>query len=144
MADEAARLEQQAALADAAWVSPDLPLRANLSLLENIAIALQYRLNLPSDNAQARSWALLEQTELTAYAHQRDCDLAYSVRFAGKFLRALVSEPPRLVIDRPALLLPDIPYPRWLPAFLDRLNGVQPPLPPCLALDYTWNQVLWN
>lgn len=144
VADEAARLAQRGLLADAAWVSPDLPLRANLSLLENIAIGLQYRLGLPSDSAQARSWGLLEQAGLETQAHQRDCDLGYSARFAGKFLRALVSEPPCIVIDRPALLLPDVPYTHWLPAFLDRLNAPDPKLPPCHVLDYTWNQPLWN
>jgi ABC-type polar amino acid transport system ATPase subunit len=140
VADNAARQAALATHADAAQISVDLPLRANLSVQENIAIGLQYHSALSAAAAHARAFQLLQRATLAECASLRDPDLSSEQRFAAKFLRALALAPSALVIDRPALLLPDVPYAHWLPAFL----SVFPPLPPCYLVDYVWNQPLWD
>lgn len=73
-------------------------------------------------------------------AVRRNDDLSFKERFATKFLRAWATDPVAIVIERPALLLPDVPYARWLPEFLEKMA----PLPPCHIVEYEWNRVLWS
>ena len=122
-------------------VSENLPLRANLSVLENLTVVLQFRTNTYIGEANDSAWKLLTQAGYTACAEQRDPDLTYEERFVAKLLRAIVLAPPLIMIDRPAQLLPDTNYPFFLNRLLLALEGR---FEHCWILDYTWNAPLYN
>lgn len=123
-----------------ALVSDDLPLRANLSVLENVAIVLQYRQNQDYDNAADAAWTLLSRLGRTDCAFKRDPDLDSSERFVAKLARALILPQPIIVIERPALLLPDTHYPSFLDA---NLAAVEDLFEQCWIVDYAWNEPLY-
>ena len=122
-------------------VSENLPLRANLSVLENITVVLQFRTNTYIGEANDTAWKLLTQAGHTGCAEQRDPDLTYEERFVAKLLRAIVLSPPIILIDRPAQLLPDTTYPFFLNKLLLALEGR---FEQCWILDYAWNAPLYN
>jgi ABC-type transporter Mla maintaining outer membrane lipid asymmetry ATPase subunit MlaF len=126
---------------DATLLSENLPLRANLSVLENIAVVLQFRTNTYIGEANDTAWKLLTLVGHTGCAEQRDPDLTYEERFVAKLLRAIVLTPPMILIDRPAQLLPDSNYPFFLNKLLLALEGR---FEQCWILDYAWNAVLYN
>ncbi len=142
MADAAARRALVAAAhdSDLALVAEELPLRANLSVLENIAIVPQYRQNMAYDQAADQAWGLLARVNRTDCAFKRDPDLDSEQRFIAKLLRAIIRSPSIIVIDRPALLLPDTHYPPFLDA---NLKALQERLNECWILDYPWNEPLY-
>lgn len=127
-------------LPQAALVADELPLRANLSVLENIAIVPQYRQNLPYQAATDQAWALLAKLGQTGCALKRDPALTCVERFAAKLLRAVILQPPIILLDRPALLLPDIHYPPYLETTLQALAK---DCADCRILDYAWNAPLY-
>lgn len=131
-------IEQQK---QAALVSETQPLRANLSVLENITVALQYRTNTYIGEANDIAWNLLNLVNRTNSAEKRDPDLDYEERFVAKLLRAVVLQPPLILIDRPAQLLPDTNYPFYLNATLLALEGK---FEQCWILDYAWNKPLYE
>jgi ABC-type branched-subunit amino acid transport system ATPase component len=122
-------------------VSESLPLRSNLSVLENITVVLQFRTNTYIGEANDKAWKLLTQAGHTACAQQRDPDLTYEQRFVAKLLRALVMAPPLVIIDRPAQMLPDTNYPFFLNALL---HALEDSFEQCWILDYAWNAPLYN
>ena len=122
-------------------VSENLPLRANLSVLENISVVLQFRTNTYIGEANDTAWKLLTQVGHTVCAEQRDPDLTYEERFVAKLLRAIVLSPPIILIDRPAQLLPDTNYPFFLNRLLLALEGR---FEQCWILDYAWNAPLYS
>jgi len=125
----------------AVLVSESLPLRANLSVLENLTIVLQFRTNTYIGEANDTAWKLLTQAGYTECAEQRDPDLSYEERFVAKLLRAMVLTPPIIMIDRPAQLLPDTHY----PFFLNRLLlALERHFEQCWILDYAWNAPLYS
>jgi ABC-type lipoprotein export system ATPase subunit len=126
---------------EAILVSENLPLRANLSVLENIAVVLQFRTNTYINEANDTAWKLLTQVGHTGCAEQRDPDLTGEERFVAKLLRAIVLTPPIILIDRPAQLLPDTNYPFFLNRVLLALEGR---FEQCWILDYAWNAALYN
>ncbi len=126
---------------EAMLVSENLPLRANLSVLENITVVLQFRTNTYIGEANDTAWKLLTQVGHTGCAEQRDPDLTYEERFVAKLLRAIVLNPPMILIDRPAQLLPDTNYPFFLNRVLLALEGR---FEQCWILDYAWNAALYN
>lgn len=138
--DAAEREAAIRALPEATLVSVELPLRANLSVLENIAIVPQYRQNLSYERAAEQAWALLARLNQTDCALKRDPSLNCVERFVAKLLRAVILQPPIILIDRPALLLPDVHYPSFLATTLQALEGVYED---CRILDYTWNAPLY-
>lgn len=121
-------------------VSAELPLRANLSVLENIALVPQYRDNAPARRAQEQAWALLDRLGQTACAGLRDPDLDSEQRFVAKLLRAVIGRPSIIVIERPGLLLPDRPYPAFLAECLAKL---QDEINTLWIVDYRWNAPLY-
>jgi ABC-type branched-subunit amino acid transport system ATPase component len=125
----------------ATLVSENLPLRANLSVLENITVVLQFRTNTYIGEANDTAWKLLTLVGQTGCAEQRDPDLTYEERFIAKLLRAIVLTPPMILIDRPAQLLPDTNYPFFLNKLLLALEGR---FEQCWILDYAWNAALYN
>lgn len=136
-------VERQAWLAehsDVARVTADLPLRANLSVLENIAVIPQYHDNQAYNAAADQAWALLALAGFTDCAFKRDPDLTHEERFVAKLLRAAITRPAVLIIDRPGMLLPDTAY----PAFVDTLlNKLADHLNDCWIVDYRWNEPLY-
>lgn len=126
---------------DAALVSETQPLRANLSVVENLTVVLQFRTNTYLGEASDKAWNLLEQVRHTGCAEKRDPDLDYEERFIAKLLRAVVLEPPLILIDRPAQLLPDSNYPYFLQRTLAALDGQYAQ---CWILDYAWNAPLYR
>lgn len=141
VADANARRGVIESLPQAALVADEFPLRANLSVLENIAIVPQYRENLSYQDAADQAWALLAKVGQTECAFKRDPTLTGEERFVAKLLRAVILKPPIILIDRPALLLPDIHYPPFLEATLAALAGE---IEDCRILDYTWNAPLYT
>ncbi len=125
----------------AALVSEDLPLRANLSVMENITVVLQFRTNSYIGEANDLAWELLTLVGHTGCAQRRDPELTREERFIAKLLRAVVVTPPLVVIDRPAQLLPDTNYPFFLNRTLLALQGK---FEECLILDYAWNAPLYS
>jgi len=140
LADDAARRDLLATHAKAALVSAEMPLRANLTVIENIALVPQYTRNLPYRDAVDIAWNLLLRVNGTEYAYKRDPALNHVERFVAKLLRAAVSHPPTLLIDRPAMLLPDTHYPSFVQATLAQLADC---LNDCWILDYQWNEPLY-
>jgi len=125
---------------DAVEVTARLPLRANLTVLENIAIVPQFRRGESPEAAARYAWSLLERIGYTACAPLRDPDLSHEERFAAKVLRAAALRPPIILIDRPGRLLPDTYYPPFVEAMLAALKGE---FGQCWVLDYVWNAPLY-
>jgi hypothetical protein len=125
---------------DASLVSVDMPLRANLSVLDNIALIPQYRHNLHYDAASRLAWELLLLTGQESCALKRDPQLNHEERCIALLLRSAIERPPIILIDRPALLLPDTHYPPFLNDLLERLSDH---LNDCWILDYRWNEPLY-
>lgn len=140
MADDAQRRAFLAANAHTALVSAELPLRANLVVLENIAVVPQYRDNLGYRDAADLAWNLLLEAGYTDAAYKRDPGLTHEERFAAKLLRVVMSRPPVILIDRPGLQLPDNLYPPLVEALLQRLASH---LNECWIVDYRWNEPLY-
>jgi ABC-type lipoprotein export system ATPase subunit len=138
--DDAGRRAFLADHPDSILVSPDLPLRANLSVLDNIALIPQYQANLDYDAAADRAWSLLQRVGQSGAAFKRDPDLSHEERFVAKLLRAAIGRPPVILVDRPGMLLPDLHYPPYLEALLGSLADT---LNDCWILDYTWNAPLY-
>jgi ABC-type lipoprotein export system ATPase subunit len=140
MADDAERRAFIAGHPQSLLVSPDMPLRANLSALDNIALIPQYRANLDYDAAADQAWALLVRAGHADMAFKRDPDLSHEERFVAKLLRAAIGRSPVVLVDRPGMLLPDLHYPPYLDALLNTLAGT---LNACWILDYRWNAPLY-
>ena len=140
VADDAERRRLIDEHPQAALVSDTLPLRANLSVLENITVVLQYRTNTYFGEADDVAWELIKLLRRDACADKRDPDLTYEERFVAKLLRAVILKPALIMIDRPAQLLPDTHYPFFLNDTLHALNGQ---FEQCWIIDYTWNKPLY-
>ncbi|ARU31602.1 hypothetical protein CAP31_07840 [Sulfuriferula sp. AH1] len=74
-------------------------------------------------------------------ALKRDEDLTLTQRFAVKMARAIMLRRPLIVIDRPALLLADVPYPQVLH---DMLDCLQHEYSDHRIIDYIWNQSVYE
>lgn len=140
MADDAERRTFIAEHPESILVSPDMPLRANLSVLDNIALIPQYRANLGYDAAADQAWSLLLRAGQTGVAFKRDPDLSHEERFVAKLLRAAIGQPPVILVDRPGMLLPDLHFPPYLDTLLEKLADT---LNDCWILDYRWNAPLY-
>jgi ABC-type sugar transport system ATPase subunit len=124
---------------DVARIALDLPLRANLSALDNIALIPLYQRHYDAAESIRQARALLAQLGHADIAPLRDPDMTPAQRFVTQLARALMLKRPRLVIDRPGAMLYDVPYPsfiRQLAAHAD-LSGTWE------IYDFSWNQVLY-
>ncbi|OIQ64686.1 hypothetical protein GALL_537620 [mine drainage metagenome] len=74
-------------------------------------------------------------------ALKRDEDLTLTQRFAVKMARAIMLRRPLIVIDRPALLLADVPYPQVLH---NMLGCLQHEYSDHRIVDYIWNQSVYE
>jgi ABC-type sugar transport system ATPase subunit len=125
---------------DVARVSHELPLRANLSALDNIALIPLYQRHFSAAESNRQAQQLLEQLGHAGIAALRDPDMTPAQRFITKLARALILKRPRLVIDRPAAMLYDVPY----PAFIHELAARAEMTGTWEIYDFDWNQVLYN
>ncbi|HMM47604.1 MAG TPA: hypothetical protein PKC12_06445 [Thiobacillaceae bacterium] len=125
---------------DVAQVSPDLPLRANLSALDNIALIPIYKGHFRVAESNRQALQLLERLQHADIASLRDSDMTPAQRFVTKLARALILQRPRLVIDRPGAMLYDVPY----PAFLGQLAGNSEITGIWEIFDFSWNQPLYS
>ena len=141
LADNAQRLAFLDQHPHASLVSEDLPLRANLSVMENITVVLQFRTNTYIGEANDTAWELLVHVGHAGCAQKRDPELTSEERFIAKLLRAAVLRPTTILIDRPAQLLPDTNYPFFLNRTLLALQGH---FEQCLIVDYAWNAPLYK
>ena len=138
--DNAARKRLIAEHPEAVLISARLPLRANLTVLENIAIIPRLREGRSAEDAAETAWRLLECAGRTDIAERRDPDLGHEERFIAKLLRAITLAPPIILIDRPGRLLPDTYYPPFVDATLAALHGR---FEQCWIAEYEWNAPLY-
>ena len=125
---------------DVARVSHELPLRANLSALDNIALIPIYQRHFSVDESNRQAQQLLEQLGYADIALLRDPDMTPAQRFVTKLARALILKRPRLVIDRPGAMLYDVPY----PAFIAELAARADMTGSWEIFDFRWNQALYQ
>jgi len=123
-----------------ARVAPDLPLRANLSALDNIALIPLYQRHYSAAESNRQAQQLLAQLGHADIAPLRDPDMTPAQRFIAKLARALILGRPRLVIDRPGAMLYDVPY----PDFIRQLAAQQEMAGTWEIYDFSWNQALYN
>lgn len=124
-----------------ARVSPDLPLRANLSARENIALIPLYQKHFDASESSRQAQFLLDQLGFGAIGDKRDPDMNPSERFVAKLARALMLRRPQLVIERPGAMLYDIPYPGFLRALASRFDGSPAKWE---VFDFDWNRPLYE
>ncbi len=125
---------------DVARVALDLPLRANLSALDNIALIPLYQSHFDATESTRQAQAMLERLGFAGIAPLRDPDMTPAQRFATQLARALILQRPRLVIDRPGAMLYDVPY----PAFIRQLAEQAAMTGTWEIYDFSWNQPLYN
>ena len=122
-----------------ARVALDLPLRANLSALDNIALIPLYQRHYGAVEASQQAATLLAQLGHDEIAALRDPDMTPAQRFVTQLARALILKRPRLVIDRPGAMLYDVPYPNFI-----RQLAAQADLTGTWEIyDFSWNQALY-
>jgi len=126
-------------VADVARVSPDLPLRANLSALDNIALIPLYQRHVSAAESGRQAMAVLDQLDHVEIATLRDSDMSVSQRFVTQLARALILQRPRLAIDRPGGMLYDVAYPEFIAQLAGRVTSTTA----WEIYDYNWNQVLY-
>ena len=130
-----------AALPDeVARVALDLPLRANLSALDNIALIPIYQRHFRVGESNQQAQQLLDHLGHADIAPLRDPDMTPAQRFVTKLARALILKRPRLVIDRPGAMLYDVPYPTFIRQLAARaeMTGTWE------IFDFSWNQALYS
>ena len=123
-----------------ARVALELPLRANLSALDNIALIPLYQRHYDAAEAGRQAHALLAQLGYAEIAPLRDPDMTPTQRFVTQLARALMLKRPRLVIDRPGAILYDVPYPHFIRQLASQgdLTGTWE------IFDFSWNQTLYS
>ena len=123
-----------------ARVALDLPLRANLSALENIALIPLYQRHYNAAESARQAQTMLDQLGHADIALLRDPDMTPAQRFVTQLARAIILKRPRLVIDRPGAMLYDEPY----PTFIQQLASQASMTGTWEIYDFSWNQVLYK
>jgi ABC-type polar amino acid transport system ATPase subunit len=123
-----------------ARVSPDLPLRANLSARDNIALIPLYQRHYGAAESNQQALVLLDHLGHADIADLRDPDMSPAQRFVTKLARALILRRPRLVIDRPGAMLYDVDYPQFIRQLAARIES---PDGKWEIYDFTWNRALY-
>ncbi len=125
---------------DVARVALELPLRANLSALDNIALIPLYQRHYDTAESIRQAQAMLEQLGYAGIALLRDPDMTPAERFVTQLARALILRRPRLVIDRPGAML----YDEFYPALIRQLAARADMTGTWEIYDFNWNQVLYK
>jgi ABC-type lipoprotein export system ATPase subunit len=124
----------------AALVSPELPLRVNLSAQDNVALIPLYQKDLTARNAAQEAIALLSQLGFAKLAPKRESDMSPAEKFITQLARAIMLKRPRLIIDRPGAMLYDIHYPPFIESLRSRVPGEQA----WEIFDFIWNRPLYE
>ncbi len=124
-----------------ARVSLDLPLRANLSARENIALIPLYQKSQRAAEAARQAQSLLDELGFSSISDKRDPDMTPAERFVAKLARALMLRRERLVIERPGAMLYDIPYPGLLRELASRVREGPASWE---VFDFEWNKTLYG
>ena len=122
-----------------ARVSQDLPLRANLSALDNIALIPLYQRHFSGPESARQARALLEQLDFLSIERLRDSDMSAAQRFVTQLARAMILQRPRLVIDQPGAMLYDVAYPAFIAQLAQRVTANTT----WEIFDFEWNRVLY-
>jgi ABC-type polar amino acid transport system ATPase subunit len=139
--DRAALMAAVGTLSDnVARVALDLPLRANLSALDNIALIPLYQRHYGAAESTAQAQSMLDQLGYADIAMLRDPDMTPAQRFVTKLARALILKRERLVIDRPGAMLYDVPYPLFIRQLAAHANMTGT----WEIYDFSWNQALYS
>jgi len=125
---------------DVARVALDLPLRANLSARDNIALIPLYQRHNSAAESARQAQAMLDQLGYADLAPLRDSDMTPAQRFVTQLARALILKRSRLIIDRPGAMLYDVPYPE----FIRQLAAQTSTTGTWDIYDFSWNQVLYR
>jgi ABC-type sugar transport system ATPase subunit len=123
-----------------ARVALELPLRANLSALDNIALIPLYQRHHGAAESAQQAQAILDKMGHAGIAPLRDPDMTPAQRFVTKLARALILKRSRLIIDRPGAMLYDVPY----PAFIRQLAAQDGMTGTWEIFDFSWNQALYK
>ena len=124
---------------EAARVALDLPLRANLTARDNIALIPLYQRHFDAAEAARQAQAVLDALGHGDIAPLRDPDMTPAQRFVTQLARALMLRRPRLVIDRPGAKIYELPY----PAFIQQLAARSDMSGTWEIYDFDWNQALY-
>jgi len=125
---------------DTARVALELPLRANLTSLDNIALIPLYQRHHSAADSTREAHQVLEHLGYPDIGALRDSDMTPVQRFVTQLARALVLKRTRLVIDRPGAMLYDVNYPVVLQQ-LAAQTGVSGTWD---IYDFSWNQTLYS
>lgn len=125
---------------DVARVALDLPLRANLSALDNIALIPLYQRHYGAAESSRQAHEMLDQLGYADIAPLRDPDMTPAQRFVAKLARALILNRPHLIIDRPGAMLYDVPY----PLFIRQLATQADMTGTWEIYDFGWNRALYS
>lgn len=131
---------QGLAEAQVALVSPDLPLRVNLSAQDNIALIPLYQKDLSARKSAQEAIALLSQLGFAALGPKREADMSPAEKFVAQLARAIMLKRARLIIDRPGAMLYDIHYPPFIESLRSRIPGEQA----WEIFDFIWNRPLYE
>jgi ABC-type lipoprotein export system ATPase subunit len=126
---------------EVALVSPELPLRANLSARENIALIPLYQKSRGAAESSTLAQLLLDKLGFAAIGDKRDPDMSPTERFIAKTARALILHRSRLIIERPGAMLYDIPYPAFLREVAARIDEGPSQWE---VFDFEWNRPLYG
>jgi ABC-type sugar transport system ATPase subunit len=122
--------------ATVARVSLDLPLRANLSALDNVGLIPLYQRHCGALDSARQAQALLDGFAHGGIALLRDPDMTAAQRFVVKLARAVILRRARIVIDRPGAMLYDVDY----PDFIRQLADCDVADGQWQLYDYDWNR----
>jgi predicted ABC-type transport system involved in lysophospholipase L1 biosynthesis ATPase subunit len=123
-----------------ALVSPELPLRVNLSAQENVALVPLYLKDLTTPQAAREAADLLGQLGYANLSPKREADMSPAERFITQLARALMLKRSRLIIDRPGAMLYDVHYPEFIRLLRSRVPGEQT----WEIFDFAWNRPLYE
>lgn len=122
-------------------ISQDSVLRANLTVAENIAWLPMFFSGVGRAHGLAQASALLHDAQFDHLASMRPAQLSAEERFVAVLLQLLAKQTVgEWLLDRPALLLPNVHYPVFLVELLGRLRAH---FEACTIVDYAWNAPLY-
>jgi ABC-type lipoprotein export system ATPase subunit len=88
-----------------ALISKETPLLANLTVMDNIALILEYHKNLSLKKAENIVFELLKKCNIEKIRDKKPYQLSRKDIIKVKFLRAYVSDFKHIIIERPFMIL---------------------------------------
>ena len=116
-------------------MSPDIPLLANLSILENVSLVQEFHQK--EGLSRQDMHALIALLKLDKLTNQLPSSVSSLQRFQAKTARALMLPGARLTIDRP---FDQVGHITDISAIWKLLTGLEPFFQGCTFLDYRGNE----